>query len=48
VVPLVMFTTSRQKMGELVAPAWLAAVAVVIASAIIALNLRLLFGFVSA
>ena len=48
VVPLVMFTADKKKMGELVAPAWLAAVAVVIASAIIALNLRLLFGFVSA
>ena len=45
VVPLVMFTTNRTKMGAMVAPGWLAAVAVVIAAAIVALNLKLLWDF---
>lgn len=43
VVPLVQFTASKAKMGDLVAPRWLVAVAVVIAAAIIALNVKLLF-----
>ncbi len=47
VVPLVMFTTDRRKMGALVAPGWLAALAVVIAVAIVALNLKLLWDFAS-
>ena len=45
VVPLVMFTTDRRKMGALVAPGWLAVVAVVIAAVIVALNLKLLWDF---
>lgn len=47
VVPLVMFTTSRAKMGALVAPRWLAALASVIAVAIVVLNLKLLWDFVA-
>lgn len=43
VVPLVMFTASRTKMGALVAPRWLTVVAGLIALIIIALNLKLLF-----
>jgi manganese transport protein len=43
VVPLVQFTASKAKMGDLVAPRWLVATAVVIAVAIIALNVKLLF-----
>ena len=43
VVPLVQFTASKAKMGDLVAPPWLIATAVVIAGAIIALNVKLLF-----
>lgn len=46
VIPLVMFTASKAKMGEMVAPLWLTAVAAVIAAIIVALNLKLLFDFV--
>ena len=45
VVPLVMFTASRRKMGTMVAPLWLTAIAVLIAMVIIALNLKLLLDF---
>jgi manganese transport protein len=43
VVPLVMLTASRAKLGELVAPRWLTAIAAAIAVAIIALNLKLIW-----
>jgi manganese transport protein len=43
VVPLVMFTASKSKMGALVAPRWLSLSAGVIAAIIIVLNLKLLF-----
>jgi manganese transport protein len=43
VIPLVMFTASRLKMGELVAPRWLTACAVIIAAVIVSLNVKLLF-----
>lgn len=46
VVPLVMFTASKTKMGAMVAPRWLSAVAVIIAALIIALNVKLLWDFV--
>lgn len=42
VVPLVMFTADRTKMGQLVAPRWLTAVAAVVALIIIVLNVKLL------
>lgn len=42
IVPLVMFTGSRAKMGELIAPKWLTITAAVIAAVIIALNVKLL------
>jgi len=42
VVPLVMFTASRAKMGELIAPRWLKAVAAIVALIIIVLNIKLL------
>lgn len=45
VVPLVMFTASRKKMGALVAPLWLVLFAGVIAAVIIALNVKLLVDF---
>jgi manganese transport protein len=45
VVPLVMFTASRRKMGPFVAPRWLSALAVVTAVAIIALNAKLVWDF---
>ncbi len=43
IVPLVMFTASRAKMGAMTAPRWLTALAVLIALIIIALNVKLLF-----
>jgi manganese transport protein len=46
IVPLVMFTASKAKMGEFVAPRWLSAFAGVIAVVVIALNVKLLFDFV--
>jgi manganese transport protein len=42
IVPLVMFTASRAKMGDLVAPRWLTGIAGLIAAVIIALNVKLL------
>ena len=47
IVPLVMFTASKAKMGEFVAPRWLTAFAGVIAAVVIALNVKLLFDFVT-
>jgi len=47
VVPLVMFTASRAKMGPFVAPRWLTALAAVVAASIIVLNAKLVFDFVS-
>src|SRR5262249_11019763 len=46
IVPLVMFTADRSKLGELVAPRWVTACAVIVAAMIIALNLKLLYDFV--
>ncbi len=45
IVPLVQFTASRAKMGDLVAPRLLTAFAVVIAVLIIGLNAKLIFDF---
>jgi len=47
VVPLVMFTASRAKMGPFVAPRWLTVLAALTAAIIIALNAKLVFDFVS-
>jgi manganese transport protein len=47
VVPLVMFTASKLKMGEFVAPRWMTFLAALTASIIIALNIKLLFDFIS-
>src|SRR3954451_25367797 len=46
VVPLVMFTASRAKMGAFVAPRWLTALATLTAAVIIALNAKLVWDFV--
>jgi manganese transport protein len=46
VFPLVMFTANKAKMGELVAPRWLSALAYLIAVVIAGLNIKLLFDFV--
>ena len=42
IVPLVMFTASRAKMGDLVAPRWLTIICTLIAVMIITLNMNLL------
>ena len=47
VVPLVMFTASKGKLGALVAPRWLTIVAGVIATLLISLNVKLIFDFIS-
>ena len=43
IVPLVMFTADRRKMGELVAPLWVTVLAAATAAVIIALNVKLLY-----
>jgi manganese transport protein len=48
VVPLVMFTASRRKMGPFVAPGWLTVLAAAIAATIIALNAKLVWDFLAA
>ena len=47
VVPLVMFTASRRKMGPFVAPRWLSVLATLTAAAIIALNAKLVWDYVT-
>ncbi len=42
IVPLVMFTADRRKMGELVSPLWLTALAIIVAVIVIALNIKVL------
>ena len=46
IVPLVMFTANRAKMGELVAPRWLTAAAALIAVILIVLNIKLLYDLI--
>ena len=46
IVPLVMFTADRRKMGVLVAPRWVTLLAVATALTVIALNIKLLVDFV--
>ena len=46
VVPLVMFTASKSKMGTFVAPRWLTGAAAVIAAIIIVLNAKLVHDYV--
>ena len=45
VVPLVMFTADKGKMGALVAPRWLTVLASVVAAMVIVLNVKLLWDF---
>jgi manganese transport protein len=47
VVPLVMFTADRGKLGELIAPRWLTALAALTAFIVIVLNIKLLVDFVA-
>ena len=48
IVPLVMFTADKHKMGALLAPRWLTGLAVITAIIVITLNLKLLWDFVTA
>jgi len=43
IVPLVMFTADKRKMGALVAPRWVTVLAVVVAAVVIALNAKIIF-----
>ena len=45
VIPLVMMTGDRRRMGDLAAPLWLSALAWAIAAVIVALNAKLLTDF---
>ena len=45
VIPLILFTSSRRKMGEFVNPRWIQGLAWIVAVIIIALNLKLLSDF---
>jgi manganese transport protein len=47
IVPLVMFTADRRKLGELIAPRWLTVLAVLTALTVIVLNIKLLADFVT-
>jgi manganese transport protein len=42
IIPLVMITASRSKMGELRAPGWLTAIAAVVAAIVVTLNVKLI------
>ena len=42
IIPLIMFTSSKQKMQKMVAPFWLTAITIVIAAIIISLNIVLI------
>jgi manganese transport protein len=43
IVPLIMFTADKRKMGELVAPRWVTALAILVAAIIIVLNAKLMY-----
>ncbi|MCB4770304.1 Nramp family divalent metal transporter [Ancylobacter sp. Lp-2] len=47
VVPLIMFTADKRKMGTLVAPRWQTVLAALAAALIITLNMKLVFDFVT-
>jgi manganese transport protein len=46
IVPLVMFTASRAKMGDLVAPRWVTWLAAAVAAILIVLNIKLLYDLI--
>ncbi len=45
VIPLVQFTASRGKLGDLVSPRWLTVIAAIIAAMIVALNAKLVYDY---
>ncbi len=46
VVPLVMFTSDKKKMGEFISPYWLTVIVYIIAGIVIILNLKLLYDLI--
>ena len=48
IIPLVMFTADKRKLGVLTAPRWLTGVAAVVAAIVVVLNVKLLIDFVFA
>ena len=46
IMPLVLFTADKRKLGVLTAPRWLTAIAALVAALIIGLNVKLVFDFV--
>jgi manganese transport protein len=46
IVPLVMFTADRAKMGAFVAPRWVTALAALVAAVLIVLNIKLLYDLI--
>jgi manganese transport protein len=47
IVPLVMFTADRRKMGELVSPMWVTGLAALVAAVVIVLNVKLVLDVVA-
>ncbi len=47
IVPLVMFTADRRKMGELVSPMWVTVLAWVVAAVVVVLNVKLVFDVIT-
>ncbi len=47
IVPLVMFTADKRKMGELVSPLWVTGLAVLVAAVVIVLNVKLVLDAVT-
>jgi manganese transport protein len=45
VIPLIMFTSDRQKMGQFVNPVWIKVLAWITAAIIVALNIKFLADF---
>lgn len=42
IIPLVLFTASKKRMGDLAAPIWLTIIATIIAAVIVMLNVKML------
>ncbi len=47
VIPLVMFTRDRAKMGDFTAPTWLTIVSATIAIVLVALNMRMIWDVIT-
>lgn len=47
VIPLVMFTANKRKMGEFVAPLWLTGITAIIAMILVALNIKMIWDIIS-